>query len=286
MPKTTAENAFGTLYVVATPIGNLSDLSLRARQVLADATVVAAEDTRHTGQLLAHLGLSKPMVSMHEHNEAGRAGEIVQRLRRGESVAVVSDAGTPLISDPGFEVVRAAIAAEMPIVAIPGPSAVITALSVAGLATDRFAFEGFLPAKSAARHDRLQALSRDPRTLVYYEAPHRLLETLTDIAAVLGSERRVVVARELTKQFESIYRGSAQELAQLAARDTDMCRGEVVIVIAGASNEIAPDLAAAESTLSVLLEELPPAQAARLASKLTGAKRSELYDLAVERKPK
>lgn len=273
----------GVLYLVATPIGNLGDIGERARQILADADVVAAEDTRHSGQLLNRLGISKPMVSLHEHNEARRVDELIARLTAGENIAVVSDAGTPLISDPGFDLVRAAIDAGIRVVPAPGACAAIVALSASGLPTDRFAFEGFLPAKSSARRERLAALSSDSRTLIFYEAPHRLRETLDDIAATFGAERRAVVARELTKQFESFYYGAAQELAERARSDADMNRGEIVVVVSG-SVEQRRDAATldVESVLRALLEELPPAQAAKLAAKLTGAKRSQLYDRAIE----
>ena len=206
--------ARGTLHVVATPIGNLQDFSPRAQQLLASADLVAAEDTRHTLKLLEAHGLNAPLLSVHEHNESQRAAEILQALGRGANVALVSDAGTPLISDPGLRLVQAAIAAGFEVRTVPGPCAAIAALSVAGLETERFAFEGFLPAKPAARRERLSALRGDPRTLICYEAPHRLSESLEDMSTVLGSTRRAVIARELTKVFESVYRGTLAELAQ------------------------------------------------------------------------
>jgi len=270
----------GNLFLVATPIGNLGDISARARQTLSDVAVIAAEDTRHTGTLLQHLGLAKSLVSLHEHNEAQRANQLIERLKRGEHIALVSDAGTPLISDPGYDLVRAAIAQGIRVIPIPGACAAIVALSAAGLPTDRFAFEGFLPAKASGRRERLEALCNDERTLVFYEAPHRLRETLGDIATVLG-ERRVVVARELTKQYESFYYGSAVELATRAAQDADMSRGEIVIVVAGAPEQARGTAVDADKVLRTLLEELSPAQAAKLTAKLTGEKRSELYDRAV-----
>jgi 16S rRNA (cytidine1402-2'-O)-methyltransferase len=271
----------GTLYVVATPIGNLSDISGRARDVLASVTVIAAEDTRHTGNLLRTLGIATPLLSLHEHNEAQRAAQLISRLQAGENIALVSDAGTPLISDPGFDVVRTALAQGISVVPIPGACAAIAALSVAGLPTDRFAFEGFLPAKEKQRRERLMALSRDARTLVFYEAPHRLNATLQDIAATFGAQRRVAVARELTKQFETLYQGSAQELATRSKGDADMNRGEIVIVVAGA-DEQAPVMPEAEQVLRVLLAELTPAQAAKLTARLTNGKRDDLYRRAVE----
>jgi 16S rRNA (cytidine1402-2'-O)-methyltransferase len=271
----------GTLFVVATPIGNLSDISDRARKVLAEVAAIAAEDTRHTGNLLKTLGVTTPLVSLHEHNEAQRATQLITRMRAGESIALVSDAGTPLISDPGFDLVRASIAAGIRVISVPGACAVIAALSIAGLPTDRFAFEGFLPTKAKQRRDRLASLNSDPRTLVFYEAPHRVGAALMDIAATFGAQRRVVVARELTKQFETLYYGTAQELADRAADDSDMQRGEIVIAVAGA-DEQSPSVMEADHVLRVLLAELAPAQAAKLAARLTDGKRDELYRRAVE----
>jgi 16S rRNA (cytidine1402-2'-O)-methyltransferase len=277
-----AKQKIGDLFLVATPIGNLGDISARARQVLGEVEGVAAEDTRHSGQLLQHLGIAKPLVSLHEHNEARRAPELIQRLLRGENVALISDAGTPLISDPGFDLVRAAIAHGVRVVPIPGACAAVVALSGAGMATDRFAFEGFLPAKASGRRERLEALNLDERTLIFYEAPHRLTETLADIESVLGAERRVAVARELTKQYETFYYGTAHELAMRATQDADMNRGEIVIVVAGSPSQAGREnLLETDKVLRTLLEELAPAQAAKLAAKLTGAKRSELYDRAI-----
>jgi 16S rRNA (cytidine1402-2'-O)-methyltransferase len=272
----------GTLYVVATPIGNLRDISERAREVLGGVAVVAAEDTRHSGQLLRHLGIAKSLVSLHEHNEARRAEDLMARLDRGDDIALVSDAGTPLISDPGFDVVRAAIAHGVRVTPIPGACAAIAALSVSGLPTDRFAFEGFLPAKAAARRERLEALRGAEHTLIFYEAPHRLADTLDAMAEALGADRAAVVAREITKQFESTYRGSLAELSQQAKSNADMNRGEIVIVVSGAAKQNEAIALDTEKVLRVLVEELPPAQAAKLAAKLTGAKRGELYDRAVE----
>jgi len=271
--------AMGTLFVVATPIGNLADLSPRARSVLAEVAVVAAEDTRHTGMMLKHFGIDKPLISVHEHNEATRVAQVLERLRAGDSVALVSDAGTPLISDPGFDIVRAAIEQGTRVIPLPGPCAAIAALSVAGLPTDRFVFEGFLPAKAGPRRDRLAAMSHDSRTLIFYEAPHRLDDTLSDVAATLG-ERRVAVAREMTKQFECVYYGTTSALALRAQQDKDMKRGELVIIVAGAE-EKSQALSDADTVLRILLADLAPAQAAKLAARLTGAKREDLYQRAV-----
>jgi 16S rRNA (cytidine1402-2'-O)-methyltransferase len=275
------DDRFGNLFIVATPIGNLGDISARARQTLSDVAVVAAEDTRHSGTLLQHLGLAKSLVSLHEHNEAQRADQLIERLKRGEHIALVSDAGTPLISDPGYGLVRTALAQGIKVIPVPGACAAIVALSAAGLPTDRFAFEGFLPAKASGRRERLEALCKDERTLVFYEAPHRLRDMLDDIALIFG-ERQVVVARELTKQYESFYYGSATELAARAAQDADMNRGEIVIVVAGAPEQPRQGMTVdTDKVLRTLLEELSPAQAAKLTAKLTGEKRSELYDRAV-----
>ncbi len=275
----------GTIFVVATPIGNLGDLSPRAREVLAGVSLIAAEDTRHTGQLLQSFGVATPLTSMHEHNESQKSAALLDRVARGESIAIVSDAGTPLISDPGFDLIAAARRRNIPVIAVPGPCAAIAALCVAGLPTDRFAFEGFLASKSAARRTQLESLLAETRTLVFYEAPHRLTEVLHDMAAVLGSDRRATVSRELTKRFETTYSGSLAELAALAERDENMSRGEIVIVVTGAPEQVHDAVALdAQQLLRALLDELSPAQAAKIAARLTGTKRSELYDLAMRLK--
>jgi 16S rRNA (cytidine1402-2'-O)-methyltransferase len=281
----------GRLYVVATPIGNLGDLSPRARAVLSDVALVAAEDTRHTGVLLKHFGIQTPQMSLHEHNEAQRAEDIIQRLRQGASVALVSDAGTPAISDPGFELVRAVTAAGFEIIAIPGPCAAIAALSIAALPTDRFCFEGFLPARGAARRKRLQSLVTETRTLVLYEAPHRVRDTLEDCAAVFGDERSATVAREITKMHEMTYRGSLRDLRARAAADADFGRGEIVLVIAGAPQTPADDDRGADGhggaldrVLRILLAELPLKTAARLAAQITEARDNEAYKRALHLK--
>ena len=273
----------GTLYVVATPIGNLGDLSPRAREVLAGVALIAAEDTRHTGQLLHGCGITTPMIALHDHNESRRVDELLARLAAGASIALVSDAGTPLISDPGFELVEAVRRASMTVVAIPGPCAAIAALSIAGLPTNRFAFEGFLPAKAAARRSELAALAREARTLVFYEAPHRLSEVLDDMVQAFSGERHAVVARELTKRFESVYAGPLAQLRAHAMSDADMSRGELVIVIAGAE-QVASSQAFldAQQLLQALLEDLSPAQAAKIAARVSGLKRNHLYELALQ----
>lgn len=283
--------AAGRLYVVATPIGNLGDLSVRAREILQSCSVIAAEDTRHTGVLLKHFGIQTPQLSLHEHNEQHRAGEIIQRLRQGASVALVSDAGTPGVSDPGFELVRAVAAAGFEIIAVPGPCAAIAALSIGALPTDRFCFEGFLPARGAARRKRLQSLASEARTLVLYEAPHRVRETLEDCAAVFGDARSATVAREITKMHETTYRGSLGELVARAGADAEFGRGEIVLLIAGAPPPLAADERGADGhggaldhALKVLLAELPLKQAARLAARITAARDNEAYKRALQLK--
>lgn len=270
----------GVLYVVATPIGNMGDISARAREILAACSVVAAEDTRHSGLLLRELGLERPLVSLHEHNERARAGELVGRLKAGESIALVSDAGTPLISDPGYQLLRAALDAGIVVTPIPGPCAAIAALSAAGLPSDRFCFEGFLPARTIARRRRLAELAGETRTLVIYEAPHRIAHCLQDLAAACGAARGACVARELTKHFETFYRGGLGELAARAAADADMRRGECVVIVAGAA-ETAPDAARLDETLAVLLKFLPASAAAAAAAELTGARRNDAYARAL-----
>lgn len=275
----------GTLYVVATPIGNLGDFSPRAREVLAQVGVIAAEDTRHTGQLLKAFGIYTPTLSLHEHNEAARAQGLIDRLMKGESIALVSDAGTPLISDPGFNVVAAARAQGINVVAVPGACAAIAALSIAGLPTDRFTFEGFLPAKSTARRATLESLLREPRTMVFYESPHRVRETVEDMHSIFGAERRAVICREITKQFETTYAGTLAELQLVARENADLARGEIVIVVAG--SDASPASAAtldAEQLLRALLEDLSPSQAAKIAARITDRKRGELYDAAMKLK--
>ena len=273
----------GRLAVISTPIGNLGDLSPRAREELAAAELVAAEDTRRTGQLLTTLGLSRPLVSLHEHNESERIDELLERLRGGARIALVSDAGTPLLSDPGFELVRRVAQEGVPVVAVPGPSAVTAALSIAGLPTERFTFEGFLPARLAERRTRLAELATETRTLVFFEAPHRIAECLEDMSAAFGAARRAAVARELTKVFETVYRGALATLAEQARSDANFTRGEITVVVEGAEPAPAKDLRAQlDATLIVLLGELAPSKAAALAARLTGAKRNDAYSRALE----
>ncbi|MEZ5566259.1 MAG: 16S rRNA (cytidine(1402)-2'-O)-methyltransferase [Gammaproteobacteria bacterium] len=270
----------GTLYVVATPIGNMGDLSPRAGEVLATAALIAAEDTRHTGQLLLRIGISRPLVSLHEHNEAGRIDEIVARLRAGDSVALVSDAGTPLISDPGYRLLAAIRAADLPVSPVPGPCAAVAALSVAGLPTDRFHFEGFLPARSGASAARLKALAGRDETLVFYESASRIAETLGDAIDNLGAERAAAVCRELTKLHETIYRGTLAEVRAAVLADPGGGRGECTWLVAGNTKVATVDEVELARVVGILAAELPASQAAGLAAKLTGAPRKAAYRLA------
>ena len=269
----------GTLFVVATPIGNLDDLSFRAIRVLREVKVIACEDTRHTRLLLQRYAIATPMVSYHEHNEKTRTPELVRRLQAGESVALVSDAGTPLLSDPGYTLIRQAIASGVPVVPVPGPSAITTALSVAGLPTDRFVFLGFLPRKSAERHRVLEALQTIPWTLVLFEAPTRVEATLKDLQAILG-ERPVALLRELTKRFEEVHRGTLREvLAQVQRRPL---RGEVTVVVGGAARPAARSASDPREELKTLLAAgTPPTEAVRQVAKAHGLPRRAVYDLAV-----
>lgn len=273
-----------TLYIVATPIGNLGDLSPRAHETLAGVDVIAAEDTRHSGRLLQHLGVHTPSVAYHEHNERTMCDKLVGQLRAGKSVALISDAGTPMISDPGYHLVRAAQEAGIPVRAIPGPSALVAALSVSGLPSDRFVFEGFLPAKGGARRSRLQALAADPRTLIFYESPHRILDSLADMTAVFGEEREAVIARELTKTYETVRRAPLAELTPWVEADPQQQLGEFVVLVHGApsrpAQEIDPEAA---RILAVLSAELPLKQAAALAAEITGLKKNALYKYGLGR---
>ncbi|PMR68728.1 16S rRNA (cytidine(1402)-2'-O)-methyltransferase [Halomonas heilongjiangensis] len=274
-----SDSSMGTLYVVATPIGNLEDLSPRAARVLGEVALVAAEDTRHTARLLRHLGLSVPMLSLHEHNEAARVAQLDARLAAGESIALVSDAGTPLISDPGFVLVRELRARGRRIVPLPGPCALVTALSAAGLPTDRFLFSGFLPAKGSGRRGRLEALARREETLVFYESPHRIRDTLADLATCLGG-RRLVLARELSKAFETFLDGTAAELLERMATDPDQARGEFVIMVAGAPPREDEEAAAVDADAllaAMLVEGVGVKQAAAVAARVLGGGKKAWY---------
>ena len=271
----------GRLQVVATPIGNMGDLSTRAREALESSDLVAAEDTRHTQVLLQAVGITRPMVSLHSYNESQRVPDLLARLEAGENIALVSDAGTPLLSDPGYELVSQAASAGFEVLAIPGPSAITTALAVAGLPTSRFCFEGFLPARQRERRTELARLALETRTLVFFEAPHRIADTLNDLVVEFGGARRAVVARELTKTHETIYRGTLEELVTQARGDANFQRGEITLVVHGAppsTSSVDPQLL--RRAVELLSKELPPSRAAAIAAQLTGATRNEAYALA------
>ncbi len=272
----------GALYVVATPIGNLGDISARAIEVLRGVTVIAAEDTRHSGKLLHHFGIKTPTLALHDHNERAVSESIVARLQAGEAVALVSDAGTPLISDPGFHLVAQARAAGCQVIPVPGASALLAALSASGLPSDRFVFEGFLPAKEGARAAKLEQLRDDPRTLVFYEAPHRIEASIAAMAAVLGGARRAVIARELTKTFETIHGDTLAGLLQWLAADANQRKGEFVVVVSGAPTEVRGVDGEAERVLRLLLAEMSVKQAAALTAKITGVKKNLLYPFALD----
>ena len=267
----------GTLFIVATPIGNLSDLSPRALETLGAVAGICAEDTRHTRQLLSHFGIDRPLIALHEHNEEAMSERIVERLIGGDSLALVSDAGTPLVSDPGYRVVRAARAAGLKVSPIPGACAAIAALSVAGLPSDRFVFEGFLPAKSSARRERLGRLSSETRTLVFYESSHRIAESLADMRVVFGDARNAVVARELTKLFETVLDGTLAELHAAVEADANQRKGEFVVMVQGAGDDEEAQLIEGQRLYALLSEHLPPSTAAKLAADISGAPRKALY---------
>jgi 16S rRNA (cytidine1402-2'-O)-methyltransferase len=268
----------GILWVVATPIGNLEDLSPRAAAVLRTVRIVAAEDTRHSAPLLARVGSEARMFALHDHNEREQSARIVEEIVAGNDVALIADAGTPLISDPGFRLVRAVREAGGKVSPVPGPCAAIAAMSVAGLPSDRFIFEGFLPAKSAARRERMSALVAEPRTLIFYESSHRIVDSVADAIHVFGAAREAVLARELTKLFETVIAAPLREIAERLDADANQQRGEFVLLIAGAGEDDADArLAEGKRVFTLLREELPPAKAAKLAAAITGAPRKALY---------
>lgn len=271
----------GTLYVVATPIGNLGDMSSRAVQILGQVDRIAAEDTRHSLPLLRHFGVNVPLTALHEHNEREQGPRLVEALLAGESIALISDAGTPLVSDPGYRLVRGARAQGIAVVPVPGACALTAALSAAGLPTDRFIFEGFLPAKAAARRARLQILSTEIRTLAFFESSHRIEASLQDMADVFGATREAVLARELTKTFETIRGGELEQLRAWVAAQPDQRKGEFVLLVHGADARVVDAEVETDRVLSLLLTELPVKQAAALAARITGAGRNQTYQRAL-----
>ncbi len=269
----------GVLYVVATPIGNLADITYRAVTILGAVQLIAAEDTRHSARLLHHYGINTPCMPLHEYNEREQAEKLIERLEQGASIALISDAGTPLISDPGFCLVSMAHEHGLQVVPVPGPSAILAALPVSGLPVDRFCFEGFLPARAQARRKRLQGLCEETRTLIFYESPHRIGATVQQMSDVFGSERQAVIARELTKTFETIHGDSLQKLSVWLAGDSNRQRGEFVLLVQGAerrpgSGELDADT---RRIAKILSANLPPRQAAELAARITGEKKNLLY---------
>lgn len=275
----------GVLYIVATPLGNLGDISPRAVEVLSGVTLIAAEDTRHSAPLLRHFGVRTPCITLHEHNEREVSPAILERLAKGDSVALISDAGTPLVSDPGYHLVRTARANGIRVVPIPGPSALIAALSASGLPSDRFVFEGFLPARTGARRTRLAELRDEPRTLIFYESPHRILDCIDDMAQAFGAERLAVIARELTKLFETIHNDALAGLCAWLRADENQQRGEFVILVHGSMlGDSSKSETEAQRIVQILMAELPVKQAAALAAQITGLKKNALYDYALRLK--
>jgi 16S rRNA (cytidine1402-2'-O)-methyltransferase len=269
----------GVLYVVATPIGNLDDMTPRAVATLRAVSLIAAEDTRHSARLMQHFDIGTRLLAVHDHNEASRVDALLAELQQGRDIALISDAGTPLVSDPGFRLVAAAQAAGLRVVPVPGSCAAIAALSAAGLPSERFVFEGFLPAKSVARQERLRALAAEPRTQIFYEAPHRIAECLADMVAIFGHERRIVLAREISKTFETIRQLPLGDMLGWVCVDENQQRGEIVLVLAGApDNETDVDWQEADRLLKILLAELPLKQAASLVAEITGLKKNALYE--------
>ncbi|HEY5603486.1 MAG TPA: 16S rRNA (cytidine(1402)-2'-O)-methyltransferase [Gammaproteobacteria bacterium] len=273
----------GRLYIVATPIGNLGDMSFRAVEILQQVDLIVVENARHSAKLFQHYQITSPIYVLHDHNEKENSIKLIEKLQQGQDLALISDAGTPLISDPGYWLVNLAIQHTLSVVPVPGPSASICALSVSGLPSDRFCFEGFLPAKTQARQTRLQQLAHETRTLIFYEAPHRIVDALRDLVAVFGPERQGVITRELTKTFETILRAPLAELLEIVERDVNQQKGEFVVLVHGAAEKVAGE-EEQDRLLGILLEALPVKTAAALASKITGAKKNQLYERALELK--
>jgi 16S rRNA (cytidine1402-2'-O)-methyltransferase len=283
MSETTLTPA--TLYIVATPIGNLGDISQRAIDVLTQVDVIACEDTRHTGKLLSAFSIKNKTMSLHDHNERQRQEQVASMLQEGKTIALVSDAGTPLISDPGFHLVRHCRSLGLTVSPIPGACAAISALSVAGLPTDRFSFEGFLPSKSGARQATLNALVDEPRTMVFYDAPRRAIDTVRDIVATLGGERYIVIARELTKTFETIHSDTAENFLAWLEQDANQLKGEMVLIIEGYKKSSEDEISAEViNTLKLLLGEMKPKKACAIAAEIYGVKKNALYEVALSLK--
>ncbi|MDD7569942.1 MAG: 16S rRNA (cytidine(1402)-2'-O)-methyltransferase [[Actinobacillus] rossii] len=277
-------NQTGILYIIATPIGNLQDITQRALETFAQVDLIAAEDTRHSGLLLNHYGIKKPFFALHDHNEQQKADLLVEKLQQGTNIALISDAGTPLISDPGFHLVRKCRQAGLKVVPLPGACAAITALCASGIASDRFCFEGFLPAKIKARKDKLQTIAEEDRTLIFYESTHRILDTLEDIEAVLGADRYIVLAREITKTWETISGDTVSNLRQWLAEDPNRTKGEMVLIIEGKpktedNDKINPQ---AIKALQLIAKELPLKKAAAIVAELYGYKKNALYQFGID----
>ena len=275
--------AGGTLYIVATPIGNLGDMVQRAIDILHKVDVIAAEDTRHSAKLLQHFGISTATTAYHDHSDDAKTQSLIEQLKRGESIALISDAGTPLISDPGYRLVHEARKQGLRVEPIPGACAIVAALCASGLPSDRFSFEGFLPAKSANREQVLSAVCEDPRTLIFYESPHRISASLESIALVMGADREMVLARELTKTFETFIGGTVAEVIAVLEQDANQKRGEMVLMIKGFEAQVEREVSReVENILTILCEELPLKKAAALTAKITGLKKNVLYQLGLD----
>jgi 16S rRNA (cytidine1402-2'-O)-methyltransferase len=282
MSRISAGTQHGQLYIVATPIGNLADITERAIEVLGNVDAIAVEDTRHSGKLLQHLAISTPMFALHEFNEKQKVEAVIERILNGDNIALISDAGTPLISDPGYQLVKYAHSKGVRVTPVPGVSAIIAALSCAGLPSDRFTFEGFLPNKTTARTASLKALKAEQRTIIFYEAPHRIFACLKDMCQVFGDERHVVLARELTKTFETVHGDTLGNLLAWVEQDDNQQRGEFVVMVHGAAKNTSELNEAAERVLVTLMKELPLKQAASLSSKITGIKKNVLYQVGLD----
>lgn len=277
-------NVTGILYIVATPIGNLQDITQRALETFSQVDLIAAEDTRHSGLLLSHYGIKKPFFALHDHNEQEKAAVLVEKLKQGVNIALISDAGTPLISDPGFHLVRQCREAGIRVIPLPGACAAITALCASGIASDRFCFEGFLPAKSKARRDKLETVAKEARTLIFYESTHRILDTLADMQDVLGEDRYVVLAREITKTWETIVGNTVKNLRQWLAEDPNRTKGEMVLIVEGQAKqeneaELSPQ---AIKALTLIAQELPLKKAAAIVAELYGYKKNSLYQFGLD----